>query len=169
MVCGKSPRSEAQPVNDRVIDVDRWEDAVAEIEKIKAANASNNPIWFRGQSKACWKLTTTLERFQKQDDTNFVSYYRHVVFIKPEIEAVTGLSWVLNEGQLIKWVKDKQTIERLLARERDSLRVITWPISAITGSRRPCLIGLTPATLRHTSRLQVARVAPRIVSLCLCI
>jgi hypothetical protein len=104
-------------VNNRVIDVDRWEDAVAEIEKIKAANASNNPIWFRGQSKACWGLTTTLERFQKQDDTNFVSYYRHVVFIKPEIEAVTGLSWVLNVGQLIKWAKDKQTSERLLARD----------------------------------------------------
>ncbi|MDO7933120.1 FRG domain-containing protein [Xanthomonas euvesicatoria pv. eucalypti] len=60
-----------------------------------------SPILFRGQSRAGWKLETTLERFGKQD-ISLEEYVRYLSKVKPGIEAYTDRSfkfdWRNQEG-----------------------------------------------------------------------
>ncbi|MBB3835935.1 hypothetical protein FHR55_004199 [Xanthomonas arboricola] len=54
-----------------------------------------SPILFRGQSRAEWKLETTLERFGKKD-LSLDEYARYLAKVKPGIEAYTDRLFEFN-------------------------------------------------------------------------
>ncbi|WP_324292657.1 hypothetical protein [Xanthomonas oryzae] len=56
-----------------------------------------SPVLFRGQSRAGWKLETTLERFGKRD-LSIEEYARYLAKVKPGIEAYTDRVFEFNLG-----------------------------------------------------------------------
>ncbi|MGJ5135704.1 FRG domain-containing protein [Bradyrhizobium oligotrophicum] len=55
------------------------------------AKREGSILLFRGQSSSSWRLETTLERSELDEDV--ASYFRVALRIKPEVEAYTGLKW----------------------------------------------------------------------------
>ena len=53
---------------------------------------SVSKVLFRGQRRACWTLSTTLERYNPVS-LSYSNYYRAISSAKPEIEAYSGRLW----------------------------------------------------------------------------
>lgn len=73
-----------------------WNDFKREIEDLYMAPPENisgkKTLQFRGQSKECWKLETTLDRSEGAR-TTFIDHFRLISKLKPEIEAFTSQVW----------------------------------------------------------------------------
>ena len=59
--------------------------------RVTARSGVSEPL-FRGQQLASWHLTTTLERFVK-DEVPVEGYYRTIRAVKPTIESFTDKTW----------------------------------------------------------------------------
>ena len=77
--------------------VDTWAECEQRLLQIEADNSGSlSGVWFRGLSKACWCLATTLER--RGIHTHPVAnYWKLMLRVKPEVETFTGESWEVPE------------------------------------------------------------------------
>ena len=85
-----------------VVNVETWEECQSKFNELeqyrsklksqKAPSIYISPILFRGQPNAEWKLTTTLERYGR-DNMFFSDYYRIISIAKTQIESFTGKLW----------------------------------------------------------------------------
>lgn len=64
------------------------------------------PLLFRGQPKAAWKLKSTLERDTKRGQIPVREYYRVADQIRPKIESCTGEQWNIDIDQVDTWAKE---------------------------------------------------------------
>jgi hypothetical protein len=81
-------------------DLDNWPEFLNELEQLerdresrKSQSQTHVPeLLYRGQSDACWRLETTLERTQKREVKDG-DYLRWIKIIRPEIQAFTNKEW----------------------------------------------------------------------------
>ena len=79
------------------VHVDTWAECEQRLLQIASDNnGSLSGVWYRGIPKACWGLTTTLER--SSVDQYFVAdYWQLMLRMKPEVETFTGVNWEVPE------------------------------------------------------------------------
>ena len=89
-----------------VIEVKTWDECYTRIQSIRDKHPEQaQNLWFRGQSSAGWKLTTTLER-HANEPFSFMDYYRLALRIQPQIETESGLIWdVPAFPEIASWTK----------------------------------------------------------------
>jgi hypothetical protein len=75
-----------------LIHVDTWHEFEQRVLGIKEQARRPQDILFRGQSNACWRLKTTLER-RALRSFSVTEYFQLMAQIKPEIEAYTEKAW----------------------------------------------------------------------------
>jgi len=82
-----------------------WKEFEEQVLDFESGN-SGSTILYRGQGRASWKLSSTLERIENMP-ISFLDYYRRILSINPEIEAFTKEQWNIPEyDKYSKWVKD---------------------------------------------------------------
>lgn len=70
-----------------------WEDFKFSVnELLEKASADGTTILFRGHASSSWKLDTTLQRSEHYEEVS--DYYRLILRIKSEVQALTGNSWL---------------------------------------------------------------------------
>jgi hypothetical protein len=79
------------------------------VKELKSARPMHvSDLLFRGQHKAAWGLTTTLERYSKKH-LEASEYYRRILAAKPQIEAHTGREWeVPGISEYIKYLSEEK-------------------------------------------------------------
>lgn len=80
-----------------------WRDFLGEIAKLDALDGNFEDrhlsgLLFRGQPDASWELTTTLERYLKQQETDVFSYYNVLRAVAQHVGGATGRRWKLPLG-----------------------------------------------------------------------
>jgi len=92
------------------VNLDNWAEFEDKVNEIKTYNQqsgqrANQPILFRGQSKACWGLETTLERDDHRE-MRFIDYYDVISSFRLEIETLTESGWQIpDQTDLRLWVE----------------------------------------------------------------
>jgi hypothetical protein len=88
--------------------VNTWEECKDRLFQIKKETPGE--VWFRGHSKTCWRLTTTLERKVLKCQTAYTDfsfsvsdYWKLMLKIKPRIDEVTGRTWEVPEWSEPEW------------------------------------------------------------------
>lgn len=79
-------------------------------ERIKALESREYDVLYRGQanSKAVWKLETTLDRFGFPE-LKLMDYYSIIYLAKPRIEAFIDKSWnIPSPKEYAKWLKERR-------------------------------------------------------------
>jgi hypothetical protein len=101
----------------QVRDLATWEDFESELRALKARRDARkgetalhvSDLLFRGQYKASWPLTTTLER-QGKGALTLRQYYRLICAAKPHIETLTGTRWDVPEyPEYEQWLAENNT------------------------------------------------------------
>ena len=88
-----------------------WEQLKAEIEKLeKSLGSRADELLYRGQSKSCWTLDTTMERKLKTP-ISVSNYYRFAFTAKSILETFTHSSWdIPSPVKFDDWLKNKDTL-----------------------------------------------------------
>jgi hypothetical protein len=94
------------------INIEAWEDLLPRIETIKNNCAKRSEVHgaasflFRGQSNMDWHLLTTLDRAENTK-FSFMTYYRLIRRIAPQIAAFTSLTFLVPGGDEYKaWLEN---------------------------------------------------------------
>ena len=89
------------------IEVSEWEEFEAQLADIRRRHTSRFfSLLFRGHASSDWKLDTTLDR-SHHESMKFDDYYRITSGFHPEVETLTGNTWVIPQyPDLVALVKD---------------------------------------------------------------
>jgi hypothetical protein len=100
------------------LDLGSWEDFEKQLRelqqekiRLKAATGRHvSELLFRGQRDHEWKLETTLER-QGNGPWSFDQYYRIISRARPQIEALTGVTWAIKDySEYRQWLDEYDSL-----------------------------------------------------------
>jgi FRG domain len=91
--------------------VESWEEFQRYAEELEGPNRKPwDEVWFRGQSKACWSLSTTLERRSKQ--SRAVDYLGRIAEVQPAVETFTNTQFSMpDQSELEKSCREYDGFE----------------------------------------------------------
>jgi hypothetical protein len=93
------------PIDARERNVSSWEEFEEQLGHIREQVRSQ--LFFRGQSNACWPLSSTLDREPCGEGTLFKDYYHSISKAKTEIESLTNKEWDIPDYPKVEeWVTE---------------------------------------------------------------
>jgi hypothetical protein len=129
------------------IETESWEDFELRLKKLQAEHGTESaPLLYRGQGNAEWPLTTTLERYTKNDEMTFLSYYRLITSsIGPEVRSFSGVDVPARSEDIERSFFDKSLMfewplkfpDQLLYGYMAHLRQLSFPSPLLDWSRSP--------------------------------
>jgi hypothetical protein len=105
------------------VNVKSWEEFENRLQELRTACPRPDDLLFRGQSNACWRLRTTLERRIEENLLGreyylFCKYYDTVQEIKPQVETFVEHEWnKLNFGSMARATGKYDDLDKKLSTE----------------------------------------------------